>query len=135
MAARYKAYSRSKVSVSQSRDKINQLLREWDSNQIRWADDFDRNVFILEFFWKWEDVTFQARTTVFLEAKSDGRTEHRVLFNYLKACFTAVESGLMEPGQVFLPMLVGPDGRTVGEVMLPRLRELETGDLLQLGTG
>ncbi len=64
-----------------------------------------------------------------------GRAEHRQLALLLKAAFNAVEAGIIQPEQLFLSFLVGKDGRTVGEVALPRLPKLLSGgaSLLLLG--
>lgn len=130
--SRYKAYSTTTVGVEKSRRQITELLRQWNANRISWTDDFDAGAFVLEFIWTWEEHCYRARVTVILAEKSDGKTDHRVLLNYLKACFTAVEAGLMEPAQVFLPMLVADDGRTVAETMIPKLHTMTA---LQIGSG
>jgi hypothetical protein len=55
-----------------------------------------------------------------------GRREHRVLLLWLKAAFNAIDSHIISAEELFLPFLEGPDGRTVGQVALPRLRMLLT---------
>lgn len=53
-----------------------------------------------------------------------GRQEHRILLLWLKAALNAVEAGIIDPALLFLPWLVGRNGKTFGDVALPRLPEL-----------
>ena len=49
----------------------------------------------------------------------------RVLFFHLKAMFDAVDSGLIAISDVILPYIVTPDGRTLSEHIIPRLKEIQ----------
>jgi hypothetical protein len=74
--------------------------------------------------------SLHARTDKFLPARfaqlqrDAGRREHRVLFNWIKAALNAVEEGIVDAERIFLPFLVGKDGRTVADVALPNMRKL-----------
>jgi hypothetical protein len=140
------------VSVGRSRGEIDDLLRSWGCTALQWGDHFEEGRARLEFTWKRDGCTYLARFEVklpddktlrgrarhatngdFLPSKYEklkanaGRQEHRVLLLWLKAAFNAVEAGLVDPATIFLPFLVGADGRTVADVALPRMRELLTG--------
>lgn len=140
------------VPISKTRCEIDDLLRAWRADGIRWTEDREGGRFVLEFLWKHEGASFLARFTVLmpsektlrarsLHAKTGmlvesklrrqrelaGRHEHRILLLWLKACFNAVKAKLTTAEAVFLPFLVGTDGQTVAEAALPRLRTLLTG--------
>lgn len=137
------------VSIAKSRIEIDDLLRRWDCDGIRWTDMFKKNQTVLEFTWGCNSTDYTARFVVdlptneilrkrarnaasgkFMESKYQrakelaGRQEHRVLCLFLKGAFNAIENGLIPAEVIFLPFFVGPDGRTVAEVALPRLPEL-----------
>ena len=53
---------------------------------------------------------------------------HRVLFYHLKAKFTAIDSGLTEFMEEFMPHLIVNGGKTMGEALLPQYKiALESG--------
>jgi hypothetical protein len=52
------------------------------------------------------------------------RSLHRVLYLTINAELNAVEAGLKTAPEAFLPYLVGPDGLTLADAALPRLRLL-----------
>ena len=137
------------VAVSKSRGSIDDLLRAWGCDGIRWTDQFTQGVVRVEFTWEHEGTDYGARFSIqlpnddairaeavhattgrFLESKYDalckarGRVEHRVLLLWLKAAFNAVEAGIVDAETLFLPFLVDANGRTVAEVALPRLSEM-----------
>ena len=137
------------VSIAKSRSEIDDLLRRWDCDGIRWTDMFKKSQTVLEFTWTCGDAEYLARFVVelptdeilrnrarnaasgnFMDSKYRrakelaGRQEHRVLCLFLKGAFNAIENGLISAEVIFLPFFVGRDGRTVAEVALPRLSEL-----------
>jgi len=137
------------VSAGKSRGEIDDLLRRWGCRQIAWAEDYEQGRVMLQFVWRREDQDYLARFSLSLPTEDElrelaidgrsgrpsevkfrkleearGRAEHRQLALLLKAAFNAVEAGIIEPEQLFLSFLVGRDGRTVGEVALPRLSKL-----------
>ena len=151
------------VPVARTRGQIDELLRKWGCDGIRWTDNFTEGLIVLEFVWQRpldgeeEPLAFMARMSLqlpsrdelrkrarhatshmFLQSKFDklcadlGKREMRTLHLWLKACFNAVEDGLVGPETIFLPFLVGQDGRTVAEVALPRLPSLLLGAADQL---
>lgn len=56
-----------------------------------------------------------------------GRREHRVLLLWLKAALEAVAEKLVDFEALFLPFMVGTDGRTVADVFVPNLPRLSGG--------
>lgn len=146
------------VPVAKSRAEIDSLLRRWGCDGIRWTDQFREGIVSLEFIWEHESVTYAARMRIaledeeairgqcwhstryqeFLDSKfekmmaSRGKSEHRILLLWLKASFNAVDSGIVKAEALFLPFLMGNDGRTLAEVALPRLPDLLKGGAMKL---
>lgn len=139
------------VSVAKSRGEIDRLLRDWNCEGIRWTDHYTRGAVVLEFLWKHAEQEYLARFEVslpdddelraqslyggkahgkFLPEKfkrlqdARGRQEHRLLLLWLKAALNAVDAGIVPAEVLFLPFLVGRDGRTVAQAALPRLPQL-----------
>jgi hypothetical protein len=137
------------VPPGESKEDITNLLRQWGVGGIRWSEDFENNGVMLEFVWTHNSIPYHARMTVRLpddralekEARhkrsgkvlpdklkklkaTRGWREHRVLQIFLKGAFEAIENGIITPEQLFLPWLVGRDGRTVSEAIGPRLPEI-----------
>lgn len=148
------------VSIGKSRGEIEDLLRSWRCSSIGWLDEFEQGRMTLQFMWRHQDVAYHARFTLtlpndetlrkrarhatqgyFVESKYDrlklhnGRQEMRTLLIFLKGALNAVEAGILDPAAVFLPFLVGQDGRTVAEAALPRMRELLISSADRLLTG
>lgn len=140
------------VPIGKTRAAIDELLRRWRCDAIRWADHFAEGLVRLEFIWTRDGVQYLARlelrlpddatlrrrarhaqTGAFLDSKYDrlrsecGRQEHRIMLLWLTAAFNAVDAGLVSAETIFLPFLVGRDGQTVAEAALPRLPELLRG--------
>lgn len=137
------------VSVGRSRGEIDDLLQKWGCRQLGWANDFDGGTVMLQFVWRHQEQDYLARFSIripneeelrgqaidkrsktFSEAKyrklceGRGRTEHRQLALWLRACLNAVDAGIVAPSAVFFPWLVGRDGKTVWETAEKRLPEL-----------
>jgi len=145
------------VSVGRSRAEVDDLLRAWGCERIGWADDYRVGRVELHFQWLRDDQTYLARFVLqlpdetqlravardgrngaFSPAKFErlrqgaGRHEHRVLLLWLKAALNAVEAGIIDPAVIFLPFLVGRDGRTFGDVAIARLPEILIHDASRL---
>lgn len=145
------------VSVLKSRTEIDALLQRWGASACSWTDDWGTGRTRLEFVWHRNGLDYHARfeiklpddedlreearharTREVLESKLErlraarGRQEHRRLLLWLKATFEAVEDGIVEADAVFLPFLVGKDGRTFAEHALPNLPKLLEGAATRL---
>lgn len=148
--SRRRAYTKTAVPVSKSREEITNTLTRWGVAGISWSDDFDEGVVILRFRWtNDDDHTFVARFMIDLEPDEkireeavDGRNgkfsenkyeklllergkrEHRLLAAYLKNAFEAVEEGLIRPEMVFLSWIEDSSGITVAERIGPIMDQL-----------
>ncbi len=156
MTKRTYAYN-TDVPPGESREEITSVLRAWGVTGIRWSEDFENYLVVLEFIWTHQEIPYHARMSVNLPTddvlakmaqhkrsknlipekfqrlkKTRGWREHRVLLIFLKGAFEAIENGIITPEQLFLPWLVGRDGRTVGEVIGPRLPALMKDSALAL---
>jgi hypothetical protein len=150
---RKKFAENTEVAPEKSRMAINHILQTWGVQGIQWTDMFDLNQVILQFVWSPEgqnqsymaklklklptdeqlaEEAKHARSRKVLEGKLErlkdrrGWREHRLLHIFLKGSFEAIENGVITAEQLFLPWLVGSDGRTVSEVVGPRLGTLVT---------
>lgn len=140
------------VPIARSRAEIDKLLRKWKVTGIQWTDEFDKDRVTLQFAFPHEGRTYGARFTLRLPTREDlkgsaihggtgrllearlqklldgrGKQEHRLLLLWLTAAFNAVAGGLVPVEQLFLPFLVDESGRTVGEIIGPKLHKLGDG--------
>lgn len=149
------------VPIAKTRSELEALLRTWSCDGVQWTDFWSEGRSQLQFTWTFEQRKYLARFIVLMpdekalrarslnqhtrqvsEAKLKknravaGCHEHRTLFYFVRSAFAAVKAKLVTPEQVFLPFLVGADGRTVAEAALPQLHKLLMGgtgaDLLAL---
>lgn len=126
------------------------MLEDWGIKGIGWRDHFEEGRADLEFVWERggderyaarfsiqmptdEEIraaSVDGRTNRFSQSKYEkarkgrGRQEHRILLLWIKAALNAIESGIVSAEAIFMPWIVGPDGRTVAETMLPRMPQL-----------
>lgn len=149
------------VPISRSRGEIDKTLRRFGASGVQWTDHWNEGRMELRFLWEHGEAKYQARfaialpddemlrdmarrggTGMFLQSKYDklvegvGREEMRLLAQFLKMSLHAIEGGLIDAEQLFLPFLEDATGMTVSERMLPRMRELLTAPKgLLLGSG
>ncbi len=136
--------ARSDVPVSRSREKITEVLKGWGCRQIGWVDDFDEGRCEVQFVFLSDagqilQARFRIDTTppeglTKAQGESDLRGRFRTLLYWLQACLDAIDLGIIEPEDVFLPWLVTTSGDTVGEVLRDPAA-LEGGARLQLAAG
>lgn len=153
------------IGIGKTRGEIDDLLRAWGCHNIGWSEDYEKGIVTLVFLWRrkvkgQDPIEYAAKFIVRLpdqatlrEAAKDrwgyfrqpaldklmqgrGKQEHRVLLLWLKAALNAVECGIIDADVIFLPFLVGGNGQTVAEAIVPRMRELKEGSALRLlGSG
>lgn len=151
MATKRKYAEETKVSPGKSKDAINHILRQWGVRGIQWSELFDEDKVMLQFLWTPDGLEqhYMARMELNLPSDKDleeeakhkrsgkvieeklerlkdqrGWREHRVLHIFLKGAFEAIDNGIISADKLFLPWLVGRDGRTVAEVIGPKLPAL-----------
>jgi hypothetical protein len=117
------------VPVDRSKQQIETLLARHgaDGFHTGWqsARGDDPGWDAIEFLWKQKTIRFRLtrpanlRSTAALEQKN--RQRWRVLHLVIKAKLEAVEAGVMTFEEEFLPFIVTANGRTVFEVLQPRL--------------
>lgn len=139
MAARKHAED-TKVPVARSRAQIDDLLRQWECDGVRWTDFFTDGTAVLEFQWQPDGCPSPMLARFHVMApegtgnpEREWRRIHRVLRTLLVGQFNAVDSGLISLEEAVLPWTVNPaTDRTVAQDLLPRLRELASGSLATL---
>jgi len=66
------------------------------------------------------------------EREQEARRVWRVLYWHLKAMFEAADSGVIDIRDVIMPYVVTRDGRTVSEIIVPRMGEVMAMDVTKL---
>jgi hypothetical protein len=127
------------VSVSSSQQEIGRVLTRYEIDTYRFGQE--PGWAVLEFFMAGfpvrigvpippaptEDKVYNGRTGRWVQTRpkweQDVKERWRGLVLLLKANLEAVEMGLVSVEQAFMPFLVLKDGRTLGDVALPTIRE------------
>lgn len=132
-----KSYKKTKVSWVKTQMKIVKLLNSKKIFETRFTNIQDK--FLLEFRVTTESKPIAIRIIVPLRSQdTESKKEqelnqmNRVLFHHLKAKFTAIECGLTEFMEEFMPHLIIMDkngnSTTMGQTLLPQYNEsLENG--------
>jgi hypothetical protein len=120
-------YEGTQVPESKSLLDIEFMLRRHGVEAVRWTSTPD--VFRIEFTWPYRGDSLAFRIDLKIPAQDnqghnlpiakrdqERRRMLRVLLNHVKAKLVAVEEGLVDMEQEFLPYLIGPGNRTVGEI-------------------
>ena len=136
-----KAYKKTSVNWSKSQTSIVKMLNSKKIYQTRFTNLFDK--FAVEFM---SEISGQSKPVAvrilvpFIYSGNDEKKReqelnrlHRVLFYHLKAKFIAIESGLTEFMEEFMPHLIVMDkngnSSTMGQVLLPQYKQnLESGE-------
>lgn len=131
--AKAEAYKNTKVKVevTQHRD-ITGLFAKYDVQAWNFGVDKGQAIAMVRFKMKkkfWVRVTIKADTTDMTakQAEQSERVIWRVLYNWLKTQFEAIEYNVFKMEEAFLPWLeiaIGREVVTVAEAMLPRLDDM-----------
>src|SRR3990167_2153139 len=135
-----KAYKHTSVNWAKSQTAIVKLLTARNIYESRFTNLEDR--FALEFRVVENGIPTPVAVRIMVPFKKEENEErrqkqlnslHRVLFYHLKAKFVAIESGLTEFMEEFMPHLVIMDKKgnitTLGQAMLPQYKQaLESGE-------
>jgi hypothetical protein len=139
-------YWSTSVSVSKSEGQLRDMVKRFGATQYCLLEDWDNNTVTVQFFYKNMPVEFRLRIEKLVETRlreepwtsrkrksKDKYIEEvhkkakgvgmRILVHHIKAAFLAVEYGLVEFEEVFLPHFVTKTGKTLGEVLIPRLKD------------
>lgn len=125
-------YEGTAVPESKSLLDIEFLLRRHDVEAVRWTSTPD--IFRIEFTWPYRGDSLAFRIDLKIPLKDaqnyelpvnkrdqERRRMLRVLLNHIKAKLVAVEEGLVDMEQEFLPYLIAEGGQTVGEMASEQL--------------
>jgi hypothetical protein len=127
MSSKQKAYSTTLVPAEKSMSEVLSILRKRNASGLQWTEEGNKTT--LRFMWRSSEgadlcarfivdipghggVTFQDR---------ERRRMFRVLVYFIKNLFEAVDGGLLTTEQALLPYLEDSSGKTVGELLAPRL--------------
>ncbi len=125
-------YEGTAVSEGESLSEIEVLLRRHKVDATRWTNTM--GVIRLEFSWPYQGSSLAFRVDLAIPRSLDGytltpkqreqerRRRLRVLLNHIKAKLVAVEDGLVDMEQEFLPYLLGPGDRTMGDLATEQIR-------------
>jgi hypothetical protein len=149
------AYESTKVPVTQSQDGIRRLLMTRAGAKLAFISDPPREGF--EAVVQIDDVPYRIRVMAVVTAAPLTKKRHhyrygvvgekettdrfrqqwtedetrriwRVLFYHLKSVFEAADSGVMEFRELMLPYIVLRDGRTIADIVVPKLSTLAQTD-------
>lgn len=109
-----RSYAQTNVSPGQSRDVIEKLLGRIGVDAFRWTNTVQAEG--IEFMWpRPEGAPIGYRLVIHFDAPAKRAQMLRALFWYLKAKIEAIEFGLLDTEQAFLPHMLTPGGQTVFE--------------------
>lgn len=110
--ASLQSYAQTNVSPGQSHDAIEKLLQRIGVDAFRWTSTIDHEG--IEFSWpRPEEGRIAFRLVIQFGDLRKRAQMLRALFWYLKAKIEAIEFGLLDTEQAFLPHMLTPGGQTV----------------------
>lgn len=108
------SYAQTNVPPGRSRDVIERLLSRIGVETFRWTNTADAEG--IEFLWpRPEGSPVGFRLVIRFDTPARRAQMLRALFWYLKAKIEAIEFGLLDTEQAFLPHMLTPGGQTVFE--------------------
>ncbi len=126
MAGRYAQHT--KVPVTRSKAQIEETLQRYGASafQAGWCDGLEMIEFVIG--------TTRIRMALQIAVCDDGtpnekqhRQQWRAMLLVIKAKLEAVESEISTLEEEFLAWAVAPNGKTLGEMMIPQLEAMNTG--------
>lgn len=125
------AYTDTKVPIARSQSEIRRLVYGHKGTGVNFLSQPPREGF--EAMVTLAEVGYHIRVMATCREKRDqrGREQEerrvwRVLYFHMKAMFEAADSGVIAVEDVIMPYVVTPDGRTIAEHIVPRMKELQT---------
>lgn len=107
------SYANTTVPPHRSKEQVEELLQRIGAVGFRWSSFQGRE--ILEAAVEWNDGRMSFRLTVTYEEEHERKQQLRALYWYLKAKVEAIQFGLVDLEQEFLPYMLTTSGRTVFE--------------------
>lgn len=108
------SYAHTGVSPGRSHDSIEKLLERIGVDLFRWTSTIDAEG--IEFRWpRPEGSPVAFRLVIRFDSPARRAQMLRALYWYLKAKIEAIEFGLLDTEQAFLPHMLTPGGKTVFE--------------------
>ena len=108
-----KSYANTVVAPHKSKEQVEGLLLRIGAVGFRWSSFQGRET--LEAGLEWEGGQTAFRLVVDYEDERERKQKLRALYWYLKAKVEAIQFGLVDLEQEFLPYMLTPSGRTVFE--------------------
>lgn len=141
-------YADTRVSVERSKEKINDLLKEWGTSGIQWTWINNREVLRFIHEYEFEGVKHSVAYEIEIpemglkrgrgydkRLERNDRQAYRVVLHVLKNRFVAIASGMKSFENEFLSDIIYrlPDGRTrkMGDLILGQLSKTKPVDLLE----
>ena len=109
-----KSYASTSVPPSRSKEQIEELLMRVGAIGFRWISQLGKSE-ILEAGLEWNGHKLAFRLTVTFDSDQERKQRLRALYWYLKSKVEAIEFGLVDLEQEFLPNLITSSGETVYE--------------------
>lgn len=131
------AYEKTEVVVSKSQEQIRRLVYAHKGSGLNLMSHPPREGF--EALVVIESMSYHVRIMATCKARhspeqrlQEERRVWRVLYHHLKAMFEASDSGVVDIRDVIMPYVVMKDGRTLSEVLKPRMPEIMSAPLDRL---
>ena len=129
------AYEKTAVPVIKSQTQIRRLIMARKGSKIAFITEPPREGFaaVVEL----EAIPYQIRISATVRAPKGRMTPTqaanfasqeeqriwRVLYHHLKSIFEAADSGVMDFREMMLPYIVTKNGKTIAEMIMPKLQE------------
>ncbi len=133
MAGRYAQYT--KVPVSRSKAQIEDVLQRYGATSFQsgWGDGLE----MIEFQIKATRIRMVLQSAVWDDGtpnEKQHRQQWRAMLLVIKAKLEAVASEISTLEEEFLAWAVAPNGKTLGEMLLPQLEAMSAGKAPKLLT-
>ncbi len=107
------SYANTAVPSHRSKEQVEELLKKVGAVGFRWSSFGEQET--LEAGLEWDGGKMAFRLVVNYEDDREHKQKLRALYWYLKAKVEAIQFGLVDLEQEFLPYMLTPSGRTVFE--------------------
>lgn len=110
-----RSYSQTTVPVGRSKENIEDLLLHVGATGFRWLSQLKDQRDVLDAAIEWNGRTVAFRLTISYEDDRERKQRLRALYWYLKTKVEAVQFGLVDLEQEFLPYLLTDNDQTIYE--------------------